>query len=237
MVAAGSALRDGGAASVSLFDQPEVRDARGSHDIAWCDARPAGSAGRRIFPIQIETAAEATRAGEGAGACACGRGRGAGEPGAGACDEAAGAASWSKACGGEPAGVPRRRGHGKALGAGDPATGRICADLGAESGWAARAKNAGTATGHYAGATAWSGDWRRSGIGGAGTPDGEFRGSAAGSGIFRAASAGGQACNADRSHGIYWEGLAGEHVNGVAGNWAGLSAHPAAEVESGNPAF
>ena len=126
LVAAGADLRDGGAATVSLFDESQICDARGAHRIAGREPRPAGSAGRRILPIQIEAAIEGAWGGAGAGTGARGRRRGAGEPGAGTRDEAAGAASGSEADRGQPAGVSRWRGDGKATGAGDPAAGSVC---------------------------------------------------------------------------------------------------------------
>src|SRR5580700_5274241 len=52
--AARADLPDGGAASVSLFNEPQVRHPSSAHRLARRNARPAGSAGRRIFPIQIE---------------------------------------------------------------------------------------------------------------------------------------------------------------------------------------
>src|SRR5580700_5009439 len=216
MVAAGADLRDGGAASFSVFDQPEVCDPRGAHGIAGCEPRPAGSAGRRIFPIQIEAAAEGAWGGAGARTRARGRGCSAGEPRAGARDEATGAAPWGEAVGRKPAGVPRRRGNGTATGAGNPAARRIRADPGAEPGWAAGSEDAGAATGYYSGGIAGGGDWSEPGTGDAGTSDCALRGAATSDGIFGAAGAGRQACDADRRYRIYWEGLVGEHADGVA---------------------
>ncbi len=47
--------------------------------------------------------------------------------------------------------------------------------------------------------------------------DCSFRGSEAGAGIFGSPRVRGKARDADRRHGIYWQGLAGEYAAGVAG--------------------
>src|SRR5580704_10273195 len=166
--AAGADLFDGGAAAISLFDQPQICDSRGAYRAAGRDAGPAGSAGRRILLIQIEAAVEGPRSRAGGGTGARRGGCRAGQPGFRACDEAAGAASGSEAYCREPAGVSRWSGNRKTAGAGDPAAGSVRAVSGAEFGWAACAENFGAATGDDTGGIEGRGDQFRAGPGGAG---------------------------------------------------------------------
>ena len=230
----GLIFRDGGAASLFVFDEPEVRDPRCAHGIAGCDARPAGSAGRRIFPIQIETAAEDARSWSGyRNWCAAGadvvlvsqglehvmkplaRHLGVKRVVANRLEFRDGVATGRLL---EP--VIRPRGGFALIREQSPDGRRAPKTL---------ARQLDITLEELRAAVIRSGQ----GIGGAGTSDCAFRGAEAGGWIFSAAGAGGQACDADRRYRIYWQGMAGEYADGFAEDRADLSADPAAEVESG----
>src|ERR1700723_2877567 len=164
-------LPDGDSASVSLCDEPEVCDVHGAHRAARRDSRSSRFAGRRIFPIPAETAAETRRRETGARTFEFWRRRGAGEPGTGPCDASPGAFFGGETSGRKPAGVSRSLGDWAAARARDSASGRVCAASGTASGWAACAEDSSAASGNFGGSFARSRNWGREGRAAAGTAD------------------------------------------------------------------
>ncbi len=242
--AAGADLPDGGAASVSLLDQPEVRDPRGAHDFAGATLRPAGPA-RAGEELEYKLPARAEDAWSGAGACVCVRPV---RAGADVVLASQGLEHVMKAPLAQHLGVKRVVANRLEFRDG-VATGRLLEPVIRPRGAFARIReqspdgrrapdDAGAATGYYGGGTAGGGDWVGAGIGGAGTSDcALLEGQTAGGGIFGAASFGREALMLIGVDWIYWQGLAGEHADGVAEDRENLSADSGAEVESAQRRF
>src|SRR6202041_577441 len=138
----------------------------------------------------------------------------------------------SEAVVGKPAGISQRHRHGQIARSSHTTARRIRAHSRGKSRWPPGAENLGPAIGYHSGNPAGGSNSRRAPRRFARAPGGSLRGPPTGSRFLRSPCLRGEIRYADRSHWLHRQGLAGQHLIGIAGGGANLPPDSEAEIQS-----